>query len=180
MKANVAFTAVADLNAGERDAVDVLSRAVYPPAEWADWPGRKLEWEKPPRCVRVWGGDGELASYIGVVLRQATHDGRAVPIGGIGGVKTHPAARGRGYAALGVQRAIEFFQEQADVMFALLVCEPDLIPYYARLGWREFGGTLLVRQYGAIVEFTFDRTMTLRVRRDGPIDGVIDLCGPPW
>jgi hypothetical protein len=67
-----------------------------------------------------------------------------------------------------------------DVEFALLVCEPDLIPFYERLGWRPFPGVLLVEQHGATVPFTFNRPMTLPVRQDAPPGGTIDLLGPPW
>jgi hypothetical protein len=30
----------------------------------------------------------------------------------------------------------------------------EVLGYYARLGWREFGGKLLVRQCGSATEFT--------------------------
>ncbi len=124
-------------------------------------------------------GDFEFA-HVGVYVRGAECDGQPVNIGGIGNVKTNPAARGRGLASLGIRRAIEFFHEQPAVAFALLVCEPGLIDYYARLGWREFGGQLLVRQHGARSEFTLNRVMTHPIQTEAPDIGVIDLCGPPW
>jgi aminoglycoside 2'-N-acetyltransferase I len=180
MDAIVSLNRVTDLTDSERAALRALSLAVYPPNEAADWPGRHLEWAAAEWCVRVWGDDGELASYTGMVLRQATHDGQPVRIGGVGGVKTHPAARRRGYAGRGLRRAVEFFHEQPDVAFALLVCAPHLIGYYSRLGWQEFGGRLLVEQHGTVAEFTFNRVMTCDVRLAGPVAGTIDLCGPPW
>ena len=61
-----------------------------------------------------------------------------------------------------------------------LVCEPTLQAYYAGLGWREFGGQLLVRQHGETADFTFNRVMTNGVNGGGPTAGTIDLCGPPW
>ena len=176
----VSLSRVAELTDGDRAALRALSLAVYPPDEAANWPGRHLEWATAEWCVRVWDGNGELASYTGMVLRQGTHDGQPVRIGGVGGVKTHPAARRRGYAGLSVRRAVEFFQAQPDVAFGLLVCAPHLIGYYSRLGWREFGGRLLVGQHGAVMEFTFNRVMTCDVRIAGPAAGTIDLCGPPW
>jgi aminoglycoside 2'-N-acetyltransferase I len=118
-------------------------------------------------------------SYVGVHLRAATWDGRPVLVGGVGGVKTHPTARGRGFAGLGLRRAVEFFAEEG-VAFGLLVCEPPLVGYYTARGWREFAGRLLVRQGGAAVEFTLNRAMTLGVESEGPASGRIDLCGPPW
>ena len=171
---------VTELSGSERGALRVLSLAVYPPVDAAGWSGGKLEWAAAEWCVRIQGADGTLASYVGISLRDAQHDGRLVRVGGVGGVKTHPAARGRGLAARAMQRAVEFFREQPDVAFAVLVCGAHLIEYYRGLGWREFGGRLLVRQHGAMVEFTFNRVMTLGVRLPGPQDGTIDLLGPPW
>ena len=101
-------------------------------------------------------------------------------IGGVGGVKTHPAARLRGYASLGLNRAVEFFHAQPDLAFALLVCEPHLIDYYGRLGWRTFDGRLLVAQRETTTEFTLNRAMTLGIQRATPTTGTIDLKGPPW
>jgi len=98
------FNRVADLSDADRADVRSLSLAVYPPAEWADWPGQYLEWSAHEWCVRVWCQDGSLASYVGVVVRQALHEGQPVRVGGIGGVKTPPLTRGRGYARQGIER----------------------------------------------------------------------------
>ena len=186
--------AVSALSDVERAEAAELGRAVYPPAEWANWPGRRLEWTPAEWCVRVWQNDGEgsgesahqsatarhLVSYVGIVLRRAEHDGAPVLIGGVGSVKTHPAARGRGYASLAIRRAVEFFRDRPDAAFGLLVCDPPLIGYYARLGWKLFSGRLMVVQHGAIEEFTFDRVMTLDIHGPAPTTGTIDLKGPPW
>ncbi len=179
MSAVVPLKPIADWTDGDRAALRELSRAVHPPEEAAQWPGRHLEWTAPEWGVRVVSSD-ELVSYTGVLLRQAHHAGRPVRIGGVGGVETHPAARRRGYAELGVRRAVEFFQEQPEVEFALLVCEPRLIGYYSRLGWKEFGGRLLTTQKGETEEFTFNRVMVHDVHSAGPLTGAIDLLGPPW
>jgi hypothetical protein len=178
--AEATLSLVAELSDADRAAVRSLALAVYPPQEWADWPGRHVEWASLERCVRVYAEDGTLASYIGVGMRDVQCDGRSVRIGAIGNVKTHPAQRRRGFAALGLREAAAFFQAQPDVEFALLVCAPRLLPYYGRFGWREFAGELRVRQHGAATEFTLDRVMTLGIRSEGPVAGTIDLCGPPW
>lgn len=101
-------------------------------------------------------------------------------VGGIGGVKTNPASRGRGLATTAIRRALDFFREQGDVDFGLLVCEPGLVPFYERLGWRRFPGDLLVTQRQATVPFTFNLAMTTPVRLQEPLTGTIDLLGPPW
>ena len=121
-----------------------------------------------------------MAEAIGISLREARHDERPVRVGGIGSVKTHPAARRRGLAGRGVNRAIEFFRDQPGVEFAVLVCGPHLLAYYGHLGWREFGGRLTVQQRGATVEFTFNRVMTCGIQAPPPQAGTIDLLGPPW
>ncbi|SRR6266498_2693788 len=117
---------------------------------------------------------------VGVILREARWNDRAVKVGGFGGVKTHPASRGRGFASTAIRQALDFFHEQGDVDFGLLVCEPGLVPFYERLGWRSFPGDLLVAQRQATVPFTFNLAMTTPIRLQEPLTGAIDLLGPPW
>jgi predicted GNAT family N-acyltransferase len=171
---------VADLTAGEQAAVRTLALAVYTPEVSAAWPGRAIEWAAHQWAVVGWNAEGAALCYVGVVLRNARWDDRAVRVGGIGGVKTHSASRGRGLSTTAIQRALDFFREQGDVDFGLLVCEPDLEPFYERLGWRRFPGDLLVAQRQATVPFTFNLTMTTPVRLQEPVAGTIDLLGPPW
>jgi GNAT superfamily N-acetyltransferase len=171
---------VADLTPEERAALHTLSLAVYPPETAAAWPGRAVEWAPAQRSVVGWNPGGEALCHVGVVLREARWNGRAVKVGGIGGVKTHPASRGRGFAATAIQRALDFLREQGDVDFGLLVCEPGLVPFYERLGWRRFSGELLVTQKQATVPFTFNLPMTTPLRLRGPLDGTLNLLGPPW
>jgi RimJ/RimL family protein N-acetyltransferase len=176
----VTLDRIAELSEADRESIQRLSVAVYPPEQFADWPGRQVEWCTPEWCVRIRGDDGTLVSYVGVYVREAESGERPARIGGVGNVKTHPEHRKRGLAAMGIRRAIEFLREQRAVEFALLVCEPQLLGYYARLGWREFSGRLLIRQHGAVRDFTFGRVMTHGIRSEPPVAGTIDLRGPPW
>jgi len=180
MNARVTFDAQADLSTADRAVNRALAALVYPPADVAVWPGRHLEWADSTWCARVFDADGSLVSYAGVLVRDARAGDRAVRIGGIAGVKTHPEFRRRGLAALAMGRAVEFFRECGDVDFALLVCEPRLLATYGRMGWREFAGELRTVQHGASEPFTFNRAMTHDVLGPAPAGGVIDLCGPPW
>jgi predicted GNAT family acetyltransferase len=84
--------------------------------------------------------------HVGLVLRDAKWNSRPVRVGGIGGVKTHPAVRGRGFASTAIRLARDFFCNQGNVDFLLLVCEPHLVAFYERFGWRSFPGELLVAQ----------------------------------
>lgn len=170
---------VANLTEAEREAILDLTLAVYPPESIAYWPGRTIEWAAPVWGVRVIGEDARLLSYVGVYLRNAEYNGGPVLIGGIGNVKTHPAARRRGLAELAIRHAVEFLTSQgAD--FGVLVCEPKLIPYYSRLGWGEFTGRLVVRQGEDATDFLFNRVMVLSLAAGRPSSACIDLCGPPW
>jgi GNAT superfamily N-acetyltransferase len=169
---------VADLTADEQAAVGALSRAVYPSEVVAAWPGRAIEWSQHQRCVIGWDGDAALC-FVGTLLRDAKWNDRPMCVGGIGSVKTHPAARGRGLASAALRLALDYFRLQ-EVDFVLLVCEPTLVPFYERFGWRLFAGELLVRQHGASVPFTFNRCMTASMRFADTLTGTIDLLGPPW
>jgi GNAT superfamily N-acetyltransferase len=171
---------VADLTAGEQAAVRTLAGAVYPPEVAVAWPGRAVEWAPHQWAVVGWDAGGAALCYVGVVLREARWDDCAVRIGGIGGVKTHPASRRRGFATAAIWRALDFFHRQGDVDFGLLVCEPDLVSFYERLGWRRFPGDFLVTQRQATVRFTFNLVMTAPVRLHELLTGAIDLLGPPW
>lgn len=169
-----------DVVGADREELRALSRTVYPPSEAAAWPGRHLEWASPEWCVCVWAADGTLACFVGIVLRQATCDGRPVRVGGIGGVMTHPAQRRRGLAGVGIRRATAFFHAQGDVAFGLLVCATHLLGYYASLGWQEFAGELHIRQHGQPAVFDFNHVMTIGVELPAPVAGQVDLLGPPW
>jgi predicted GNAT family N-acyltransferase len=170
----------AALTAQEQSALRRLSLAVYPPEVSAAWPGQAIEWAAHQWSVIGWDAEGSALCYVGVVLRDARWNERAVKVGGIGGVKTHPASRGCGFATTAIQKAMDFFAEQEDVDFALLVCEPPLVSFYERLGWRRFPGDLLVTQHEATVPFTFNLPMAAPVRLRESLTGTIDLLGPPW
>ncbi len=171
---------VADLTAGEQAALRTLSLAVYPPEAAAAWPGRAIEWAAHQWGVIGWDAEGVASCYVGVILRVGRWNDRPVTVGGIGGVKTHPASRSQGFASTAIGRALDFFWGQGDVDFGLLVCEPGLVPFYERLGWRSFPGELFVSQRQVTVPFTFNLPMTTPLRLQEPLTASIDLLGPPW
>jgi aminoglycoside 2'-N-acetyltransferase I len=168
-----------ELSAEEQTALRTLSAAVYPADAATAWPGRLIEWASPQWCVVWWDVDGRALSHVGALVRDGSANGKAVQIGGIGGVKTRPQTRRRGLASKAIHRAIELFRSQG-VDFAFLVCEPALVPLYERIGWKPHRGGLLVRQHGQTVPFSFNLPMTYPVQNADVPDGVIDLMGPPW
>ena len=176
---HVDITRVADLTPADRDTLRALTVAVYPP-EVAPRPGPRVVWAPVEWSIRVWDEAGALVSHVGVLSREVLMDDVPTVIGGIGSVKTHPAARGKGYASAGLREAVRFFTDELWVAFALLVCLPPIVPYYARHGWQRFHGTLLVAQPGGTVPFTTNLPMVLPIHTPTPAGGTIDLCGAPW
>ena len=168
-----------DYSRSDIEALRDLKEAVYPPEEQGDWEGSSRDWAGPQWGVFVWGDTGELVSYTGVVRREGAVDGNPTTIGGVGGIATHPDHRGRGYAALGMGRALDKLVGM-DTDFALLVCRDELVPYYEGLGWRLFEGTVVDTQFGEPETFTFNRVMVGDLISTAPSDGTIDLMGPPW
>ena len=104
---------------------------------------------------------------------------KEVAIGGVGGIATPPDHRGKGYAPLGMERAVDFLKDSG-AAFGLLVCRDELIGYYTRLGWRLFEGTMLNTQRGEPEVFTFNNVMVGDLNSPAPTAGVIDLRGPAW
>jgi hypothetical protein len=95
---------------------------VYPPEAIRDSPGRGVHWAPVDWSLLVWTADG-LVSHVGVVVREGTRDGVPVRIGGVGGVKTHPRAEGRGHASAALRRAADVLAREHGVAFSLLVCQ---------------------------------------------------------
>ena len=177
MSVGIELKPVAEFTDRERADLSAMKAAVYPERP-GGYPETDREWRRPQWGVFV-RDRGQLVSYTGVVLVEGTANGAPAAIGGVGGVATHPDHRGRGYAALGLGRALDFLLgEGAD--FALLVCRPGLVDYYAGLGWRHFEARLDTTQYGVPEVFTFNEVMVGDLNDAAPRDGEIDLVGPAW
>lgn len=171
---------VEDFSAAERTALVALTAAVYPPGTAGVSAGSTIRWASPQHGVLVWSAEGELVAYVGLVIRAGALDGAPVRMGGVGSVKTHPRAEGRGYATAGLHRAAAALTDDHRVAFSLLVCREQLLGFYERLGWRLFAGRVLVEQPAGREEFTLNRAMVLPGRSPAPSDGLLDLEGPPW
>jgi GNAT superfamily N-acetyltransferase len=171
---------VATLDEAERAALKALTAAVYPPDVMAMSPGRTFQWAPPDYSLLVYTPEDVLVSHIGIVVRMGTLDDAAVKLGGIGSVKTHPRAQGRGYASAGLRRAATALHDDHCVAFSLLVCQEHLIAFYQRLGWVPFSGRLMVEQHTGPTVFTINRPMVLSGLRAAAQDGTIDLKGFPW
>lgn len=163
----------------ELTELENLSKAVYPP-DMPDDGSESIEWANSEWRVMIRDIDDVLISYMGLITRQAKCDDTPVFMGGIGGVKTRPDARGNGYAGYGLKKSAEFLCNELKVDFSLLVCRDGLIPYYGKLGWQQFEGDMLVDQSSGKVKFMFANPMILAGVKPLPQCGVIDFCGKPW
>lgn len=173
----VEATKMSDAEAG---ALRALTAAVYPPKPRADAGPARQEWAPPQWSIMIRDLDQQLVAHVGVLTRLGLCDDEAILIGGIGGVKTHPSQRRKGYAGAGLRRAIEFLQEEAAVDISLLFCGPRLRGYYQRFGFGAFAGETLARRDGATVLFPRDEIMVMPVVKPMPPCAVLDLCGLPW
>jgi aminoglycoside 2'-N-acetyltransferase I len=171
---------VTEFSEGERDALKALTAAVYPPEVVATSPGRSLRWAPSIWSVLVWTEEGQLIAHVGIATREGTLNDVPVKIGGVGGVKTHPQAQGRGYASAALRRAAASLNADHHVAFSLLVCQEHLLPFYGRFGWLPFPGRLVVEQPGGRMVFSINRSMVLPGLHPAPRKGVIDLQGLPW
>lgn len=160
------------------EAREVLSKKVYPPD--LDWDGKSLEWSPSQWNAIYWSEDGNVAlSHAGAVVRRGRVNQQGMNIGGVGSVMTHPDHRGKGHAAELIRCLLSNFRE-VGLDIALLVCESALVDYYGKLGFRKFGGELIVTQRGTRTSFTFNQPMVADVDKTAPSSGIIDLKGPPW
>ena len=179
MTIQIEFVATEDFSDRQQKGLDTLRAAVYPPEVLETLPSRFFAWARPEWSVMLWDGD-ELLSRVGLLVRDASHNGTPKRIGGIGGVATHPASQGKGYASQSMREAAKRFEEELNVHYALLFCVPGLIPFYGRLGWKSFQGQIFVEQPTGKIEFAAFGAMVLDVKEKSPLDGVLDLKGLPW
>ena len=165
----------------DREQLQRLNAAVYPPGDSTDNPGAGLSWARTERSVVVRiTVDGDIVAHAGVLTRRCLHNDRPVRIGGIGGVKTHPEIRNSGLGRQVMTRAAEILRDDLAADFGLLVCPVSAAGFYERLGWRAFSGELWIDQPAGRTLFTINQVKVLPLRGEAPVSGTIDLCGFPW
>lgn len=166
------------LTSTEREAINELSGAVYPPGAVPDW-GSWAEWA--PQTVRamLWE-DRRVVCHVGALVRDALIDGRAVRVGGIGGVMTAPELRKRGFARAALAAMRTYLVDDQRTSFSLLFCADNLHGFYSKLGWRLFADLPFVEHGGVAMEFTLNPAMVQDGIGVAPDAGRLDLRGPPW
>jgi aminoglycoside 2'-N-acetyltransferase I len=156
-----------------------LLTAVWPPDVIEKLPWRDVKWAHADLRVLIEAPEGGLACHVGIHFRHVSWNGRKFQIGGIGGVATRKDCRGRGYASIALNAAVQTMRHHEAVQFGLLFCEPHNFAFYEARGWHPFKGEIWAEQpegrirFEAMAPFVFDFTRK-------PRDGAIDLCGLPW
>lgn len=89
--------------------------------------------------------DGRLVASVGWLLREMTFDGAPRRVAGMGTVLMHPAHRGRGIARTMISVAVEYARA-AGAETVMLLCLPELVPFYTQLGWCRMAAPVTVRQ----------------------------------
>lgn len=121
----------------------------------------------------------ELVSHVGVLKHVVSVAGEPVPVGGVGGVVTVPAAQGKGYARRLMSHVAELFEHEWKVDAGMLFCLPKMVRYYEAQGWRTVEGSVLIDQpEGAIVAPL--EVMVLPFGGKGWPSGNVELRSLPW
>jgi aminoglycoside 2'-N-acetyltransferase I len=156
-----------------------LFNAIWPPEVVATLPWANIVTAHAELRVLVQDEIEGLVCHVGIHRRQATWNGRAVRIGGIGGVLTHLAFRRRGLASVALNAAIQTLKDERATDFALLFCEPHNEAFYHGRGWKAFSGEIFAEQPSGRIRFEVLTPLVFYLKR-APHEGVIDLCGLPW
>jgi GNAT superfamily N-acetyltransferase len=156
-----------------------LFNAIWPPEVVATRPWANIAFAHAEFRVLVEDETRGLVCHVGIYRRQATWNGRAARIGGIGGVLTHEAFRRRGLASVALNAAVQTLKDERATDFALLFCEPHNEAFYRNRGWKAFGGEIFAEQPGGRIRFDVLTPLVFYLKR-APHEGVIDLCGLPW
>ncbi len=106
---------------------------------------REHVWAEPWLAISG-SAEGQLVSFLNLVDRQVLTDDTATHFFGLNNVITEPEYRGKGFSTALNRYAIQVMQETDPQACGFLFCADALIPFYARLGWQKFDGTVTVSQ----------------------------------
>jgi GNAT superfamily N-acetyltransferase len=161
-------------SAEDQLAIDRLDQLAFAeeqaedPIQWAD-----SDWMGVGRL------DGEIVTQLCLLKRAILVGARQIPVGGVGGVATHPAWQRNGLSTALMGKAAQFMQTEFEVPFGLLVCADETQPFYASLSWITVATKLWFTGQGKRQSLP-SRVMVISLAKRAWPEGEIDLCGPPW
>ncbi|MDT5262622.1 MAG: hypothetical protein QOC61_1626 [Acidobacteriota bacterium] len=123
--------------------------------------------------------DGRAVSHVGMLKTEVSVGGRALTVGGIGGVVTIPEAQGRQYVHVAMRRATEFMCAEMRVESGMLFCLQRLTPFYARQGWRLIEEEVEFEQPTGKVVWPY-HVMVLPCGEHVWPAGRVEVAGLPW
>jgi hypothetical protein len=92
---------------------------------------------------------------------------------------TRPDCRGRGYATLALDAALQTMRANEAARFAILFCEPHNFAFYQARNWQPFTGEVFCEQPDGRIRFDLMTPFVHDIRR-APRQGTLDLRGLPW
>jgi predicted acetyltransferase len=101
-----------------------------------------LAWARaiPPEETIAYVEGQRVASVVRMIPYEGYFGGRALRLGGIGGVATWLDLQGRGYAGELMRRSLAIMRERGDAVSALY---PFSVRYYRKFGWEHAGDRML-------------------------------------
>lgn len=110
----------------------------HPPVPFPEWGDGVMGRPGRHRCALV--VENRTVSQASFAERELAIDGIRVSVAGLGGVRTSPARRHRGYATAVIGHALVYARLVMRVDLAMLFCRTSLAGFYARLGWTMHQG----------------------------------------
>jgi predicted acetyltransferase len=105
--------------------------------------------------------------------------GQVVHLGGIGNIATKVEWRKRGYASEALRVAVDFLKDPLQVDFGLMIATENMVGRYAKTGWRQVAGAMMIEQPEGRRAFSIP-ILVLPVQKTDWPQGMIDLQGLPW
>ena len=115
--------------------------------------------------------DGHIVANVSLIRYRIYLNGKVVPVGGIGGVVTHPDYQRRGYAKILLQERLRNMQEE-NTHISVLLTE---IPWaYESLGWKIVPQDYLVIDITEQKDNKVDPNISV-TEEIGPVRSIIEL-----
>jgi predicted GNAT family N-acyltransferase len=123
--------------------------------------------------------DGRAVTHVGLLEHTVTVGERSVRVCGVGGVVTALSEHGKGYATEAMRHAGAMMCEERAIDFGLLFCREQLVPFYARLGWRRVEEPVEIEQPSGTITSPMV-VMVLPCKEKSWPSGRVQLNSFPW
>ena len=172
MNTIVEIKSAKSLTQAEQQEVDALMKRAFT-GEEDDLVWSEVDWY-------IWlREDGVMVSILEIITRTVTVDEQPLLVGGIGGVGTDPAWRGRGLASQCMCSAIDFIHSTIEADYGLLICDQHLVSFYSVLGWEVINDPVYFDQPSGKWKNNALTLVYALTRRPWP-KGKVDMNGLPW